>query len=314
MYRLDDHATESGPAPMAEKVKDEVLCARCGYDLRGLTVDQRCPECAAPIRNSLRAKKLEYAAPEFLNTLIRGALLAKLSAIIALATVALTGLLILTAISFAAAGTPPGGVMVVMTALWVVGPLACGALAIFGWWMLTSRDPGAGGTRRDSRVRKVLRVCTAVVGACWLISCVPMAAQQLMSLPPSVYIPLTASVGVLLAVSMVVMLFASGPFMDELAGRLDDERIGPLTTKQSVLGVVVVLGAGVFAAAIWLQIGELVMLGFLAFGVGQLVLLGVHARILGTLRTSLICARDGLPIPGQRKFRRTADMDIRDLR
>lgn len=314
VYHLDNHAPEPEPAPIVEKVADEVLCARCGYDLRGLTVDQRCPECAAPVRNSMRAKKLEYAAPEFLNALIRGALLAMLSAIVALSTVALTALLILTAISFAAAGTTPGGVMIVLTGLWVIGPLACGSLATIGWWKLTTRDPGAGGTRRDSRVRKVLRICTAITGACWLISCVPMVAKQFMTLPPSVYIPLTATVGVVLAISVVVTLFASGPFMDELASRLDDERIGPMTTRQSVLGVVVILGALVFAAAIWLQIGGLVMLGFLGFGVGMLVLFGMHARILGTLRQSLMCARDGVPIPGQRKFRRTADIDIRDLR
>jgi hypothetical protein len=33
---------------------NEITCTTCGYSLRGLTVESRCPECGAPIAESLR--------------------------------------------------------------------------------------------------------------------------------------------------------------------------------------------------------------------------------------------------------------------
>jgi len=44
-----DSYCDPGPAPPTEPV---ARCAVCGYDLRGLSVDKRCPECGTPIWNS----------------------------------------------------------------------------------------------------------------------------------------------------------------------------------------------------------------------------------------------------------------------
>ncbi len=35
-------------------------CARCGYNLRGLTRGGLCPECAAPVGDSLRGNLLHH--------------------------------------------------------------------------------------------------------------------------------------------------------------------------------------------------------------------------------------------------------------
>jgi DNA-directed RNA polymerase subunit RPC12/RpoP len=43
---------------------DDVRCDRCGYRLRGLRPDGRCPECGLAIRASIEARKPRRRAPE----------------------------------------------------------------------------------------------------------------------------------------------------------------------------------------------------------------------------------------------------------
>ncbi len=316
MYRLDDRAPEQVPEPVAEKVQEAVLCARCGYDLRGLRVDQRCPECAAPVRNSMRAQDLQYAAPEFLQALIRGSTLAMCSAIVACIWIVLGVMLVLTVISAAAArgGAPPSGLMVTLAVVGTIGPVACGALGVIGWWLLTTRDPAAGGKIKDARIRKSMRVCTVIVGACWLATCIPAIAQPLMSLPPGVYVPLSAGLGFALAIGIVTMLFLSSRLMDRLANRLQDQRIGPMTTNQNRAAIGVLLAAGLTALGFATQLEFFVAVGLLGTIAALVTLMILHARALATLREGLICTRDGEPIPGSWRVRRTSNTDIRDLR
>ena len=49
---------ETGTSPAAAAngttVQHDLLCLRCGYNLRTLSINSVCPECAAPVRDSLR--------------------------------------------------------------------------------------------------------------------------------------------------------------------------------------------------------------------------------------------------------------------
>lgn len=317
VYRLDSQPDESGPKPV-HRVTDDVRCARCGYELRGLTVDQRCPECAAPVANSLQAEMLDFAAPEFLDRLMRGALLARISAIVALCTVAVTAVLIIIAIGVGTAtGGPPTAVMVILAFVWLLGPLGCGGCAVFGWWLLTSPDPGAGGTRKDRRIRPVLRVGTVVAGVCWGLSCIPVAAQQLMSLPPSVYIPLMAVIGIALPASVAFMFFAAGPYMNAMAERMDDCYIPTLTLKQRWQGIGLIIAIGAFFLSIFIQGGQLLLLSFFG-GFGVLIwLFWTHQHMMDYAYNVLLCCRDGHPKPAprdsDRKRKRSAADLVRDL-
>lgn len=56
----DAVVAESDPAPQAGLL-DHVLCSECAYDLFGLSADGRCPECGAPIAQSLALRESDRA-------------------------------------------------------------------------------------------------------------------------------------------------------------------------------------------------------------------------------------------------------------
>lgn len=318
MYRLDDSLSAPTSAGQVQRVTDDVRCARCGYELRGLAVNQRCPECAAPVQNSMQAEMLDFAAPEFLDRLMRGALLARISAIVALCTVAITAVLFIVALAVGiTSGAPPAAIMVALAIIWLIGPLACGGSAVIGWWLLTTPDPGAGGTRQDRRIRRVLRVGTVVAGVCWGLSCIPIMAQQLMSLPPSVYIPMVTAIGIALPASVAFMFFAAGPFLNAMAERMDDCYIPTLTTKQRWQGIGLIIAIGGFFLSIAIQYGELLLTAFFG-GSGVLIwLFWTHQHMMDYAQNVLLCCRDAHPKPAPRSLdrkrkRSSADL-VRDL-
>lgn len=58
-------------------VNADVACHGCGYNLRGLPVTGRCPECSAPVRVALAGDMLHFADPAWLDRLDRGARLVR---------------------------------------------------------------------------------------------------------------------------------------------------------------------------------------------------------------------------------------------
>ncbi|MFZ4572780.1 MAG: hypothetical protein ACOYN0_00190 [Phycisphaerales bacterium] len=67
----------SRPNVDASAIIDDRACERCGYNLRGLKVADRCPECATPIRPYLASPSdtLGGASVEFLRVFARGSML-----------------------------------------------------------------------------------------------------------------------------------------------------------------------------------------------------------------------------------------------
>lgn len=65
--------TAKGEQRRVTPVPAGFTCISCGYDLRGLAPDSRCPECAEPIANSLKPNLLRFADPERLTLIARGA-------------------------------------------------------------------------------------------------------------------------------------------------------------------------------------------------------------------------------------------------
>ena len=53
-------------------VKEEVLCRKCAYNLRGLHQNGKCPECGTPVGLSIRGNLLCYSDPEWVDKLARG--------------------------------------------------------------------------------------------------------------------------------------------------------------------------------------------------------------------------------------------------
>src|SRR5258705_2195778 len=56
------------PTPLTS-LDQNIPCLRCGYNLRTLRTDARCPECSTLIASSLDASLLRYADPSWTGVL-----------------------------------------------------------------------------------------------------------------------------------------------------------------------------------------------------------------------------------------------------
>ena len=56
----------------AGRVAGDLPCDQCGYNLRTLLPDGRCPECGHPVAETLRPDELRYASPQYVRALASG--------------------------------------------------------------------------------------------------------------------------------------------------------------------------------------------------------------------------------------------------
>lgn len=55
-----------------ETIDRDLPCARCGYNLRGIAGDDKCPECGSPVEYSLHGDWLRYADRYWAKQVLRG--------------------------------------------------------------------------------------------------------------------------------------------------------------------------------------------------------------------------------------------------
>lgn len=65
--------SSADPITLSAFVNGDTICRRCGYNLRGLDVESRCPECSTPVKLSCRHDWLYLAEPRVVSQLARGA-------------------------------------------------------------------------------------------------------------------------------------------------------------------------------------------------------------------------------------------------
>lgn len=151
-------AAWSPPLDADGRLASEIACRGCGYVLRGLRPDDRCPECGEPVAESLRPDLLLFADPAWRDRLLRGCrwLLAWIVAAIAvtLATPLWWGVV------SAFIGTTNIDLLLMVATLLPVVPLALAANAVR---LLTSRDPAYHGPAAPAA--NVARICVfAMIG------------------------------------------------------------------------------------------------------------------------------------------------------
>ncbi len=153
----------SAPPAMTEEapplvVADERPCLTCGYSIVGMGTDGVCPECGTPIIRSIRGNLLRYASRDHLRTLVRGAALVEAAMILSIvASFLTTGATLAYRWASAAYANVPslGRTLEVLPSL---ADLGGSLLTIWGWWMLSTPDPGLAGTDLDARSRRWLRI------------------------------------------------------------------------------------------------------------------------------------------------------------
>lgn len=120
------------------RIAEDKLCVDCGYNLRGLSTDGRCPECGADVEASLRGHELQAASLPWLREICQGFALMKRAVLIALCA-----LLFAIAVELIFAYVKPNAPLIYKSAdiLFGVVVIAMGLLALFGFFLATKVEP-----------------------------------------------------------------------------------------------------------------------------------------------------------------------------
>jgi hypothetical protein len=205
-----DYSTPGGPGgspPLSPEgnVMIDIPCRKCGYNLRGLTMQGRCPECGMPVGISIQGDLLRFSNPRWLETLRRGVNLI-------LAGIAIMVLLIIISILLQIARVNAGQVQ----ALGGFLGLGSAALLIAGGWLLTTPDPSGIGEDRYGTSRKIIRIALIVGLASNLLN-----LSQTVIHDPTLLLAL-AVLGGLAGLVGLVGQFAQLQYLSKLAQRIPD--------------------------------------------------------------------------------------------
>lgn len=234
----------------------DLECKRCGYNLRGLRQEGRCPECGTPIGLSTLGDLLRFADPKWVDKVALGLTI--------LLWMILGGLL----------------VGVVTAVLGNRSPLIQAGLALgvalitfYGTWLVTEPDPSGIGEDPNLTVRKILRV-SLVLGLVLDAAEVASAAATAGSFA-----------GMLLqwtrvgsAIVALVTMFTTFMYYERLARRIPDVHLAA-RARHLRWGYAIALGVGALGSA------ALVILtgggggGALGAGVGAIACLLAPAAI-----------------------------------
>jgi hypothetical protein len=188
-------------------VTTDIRCRKCGYNLRGLGTDARCPECGVAVAASISGDLLRYCDPDWVALLAQGSKI-----IIAGFIVIFLGIITSIALFFAIG---PGSS--------VVGPLgifAGNVLIVIGSWLITTPDPSGVGEDKYGTVRKTIRV-TLLIGA--INTLIAMIVQ--FAPPPPMAAQMIFVIGEVAGIVGVVGLFAELQYYEKLADRIPDPRL-----------------------------------------------------------------------------------------
>ena len=127
----------------AGRVAEDVRCHSCGYNLRGISPDGRCPECRADVGRSIHGGLLRYCDPQWVRRLAGG-----VSWILASILLGIPIWLSWRINAWEFTITPR---LIATLNLLVIG------VGLVGCWMVTTPDPGGAAAERRLSGRRLTR-------------------------------------------------------------------------------------------------------------------------------------------------------------
>lgn len=272
-----------GPGETIDRgsVLSDRACNRCSYNLRGLAVEGACPECGAPVIDSLRGLLIAYASPEYVRDVLLGLRLIIWAAIIQ-AGVSVLG---------AAAGlvvalnvrTPSA--IVLSSFIRQLVALAAALLWVWAYWLYTRLDPGyvgqesAVGARRLIRVAVVVSACSAVAQPIITLTGGPGLVTMPANAKPISVVVISVAVAVLSTAATVTHFFAAMLYTRWIASRVPaDDLRNRAGTYMWVLPLVYVVGTA-------------------CVGLGPIVATVMYLVLLHQLRQRIVAARGAAGAP-----------------
>jgi hypothetical protein len=133
------------------RIASDLPCRHCAYNLRGLTLDGVCPECARPVGQSLGHNYLRNCDPDWVSGLAMG-----LNIIIGAVLLGILGGCALggATVALGRGVRPGGGATILMQSLQYLVAI----LSFVGYWKLTSPDPGRTEPESDYSARRIVRI------------------------------------------------------------------------------------------------------------------------------------------------------------
>jgi hypothetical protein len=271
---------EKPAAPRIDLSREDVLCRTCGFNLRGLTEQGNCPECGTPIWNSIQEDLMRYSSTAYIASLHRGVNCILIAALLKIALVVLgivVGIALFVALSTGGTGagnaptggTAPFGITTtassVFDAIVQLVSLPIELLALYGWWLFSSPDPGHGLTDTGQKPRRIVRIAVITLAATTVLA---TAAQFMVMMVPAVAIAV-AALGLVALAAMVAQYFAAMLYLRWMGPRIPDR----VVEERAKLYM-------------WL-LPVFYVVGLCALGLGPLVALIMYLLLLNRVRIDI---------------------------
>lgn len=213
-FPLSNQSTKEVPPPLPyQGVNDfglviaDVPCRGCGYQLRGLSMAEVCPECRWPIERSVSGANLIHSPPSHIRSLYQGltiAVVATLGAILA----TLIGVFSVIAISTMPINIAPNLLELVGA---ILGALAAMA-SLYGWWVFSIADPALADSEQPKSARRILRISTIISLFFTLVFLVgqTLSITGVVPIGSQFNLPINATTTITIGTLVEVVLFALG--------------------------------------------------------------------------------------------------------
>jgi hypothetical protein len=147
---------------MQERIRLDLPCLSCGYNLRSLHLLGQCPECGAPIRKTVEAHIV--GSVDWVQRLDRGAsyLVSAIGTLLAAAGLLIVGVSLLGR----SLGELPSQLVVAFLGAFA---LATALQAVYGLLLLAARDPRRGVRREGLSIRRMTIVVIVLALVAWAV-------------------------------------------------------------------------------------------------------------------------------------------------
>lgn len=146
------------------RLAEDVACRHCGYNLRGLELAGRCPECEMAIEKTLHAFLLRFCDPVWLGRLRSGLTLLIVTIFAGLVVGFIFGL------SYLLLVAAPGDTSMLVVSAFVLLFAGIGCMQLIAYWRITSPEPrplheeNPLSARRTARVGLILSTASGLLG------------------------------------------------------------------------------------------------------------------------------------------------------